>query len=463
MKLPDSPKMPKFMQLVQWISNPLQLMEASAKAHGECFTLWLTNQQPMVFLSNPQAIQEIFTKPLEQIDARGSAQILQPLLGDNSLLLLSGETHQRQRRLLTPPFHGDASRQDLAGQRMKAYGDIITNITKDVISNWQLGKPFSVRDSMQEITLRVILQAVFGLHEGERYTQLQKRLCSLLELTSSSLRASLSFIPALQVDLGRWSPWGNFLRQREEIDKLLYAEIQERRDNPDPSRSDILSLMMSARDENGEPMTDVELRDELMTLLVAGHETTASALAWAFYWIHHLPSVREKLLAELDSFPDADCSEITRLPYLTAVCQETLRIYPIGMITIPRIVKSPIEIMGHNFEPGTMLLGCIYLVHRRPDLYPQPEQFKPERFLEKQYSLYEYLPFGGGNRRCLGMSFALLEMKLVLATVLSHLDLALVANYPVKPIRRGVTLAPSGGKWLIATGQRQKMKSPVEV
>ncbi|QLE58723.1 cytochrome P450 [Nostoc sp. TCL26-01] len=455
MNLPDSPKMPKFMQLVQWIYNPLQLMEASAKAQGDCFTLWLTNKQPMVFLSNPQAIQQLFTTPLEQLDARGSAQLLQPLLGENSLLLLSGETHQRQRKLLTPPFHGD---------RMRAYGDIITGITKEVISTWKIDEPFSVRDSMQEIALRVILKTVFGLHEGERYTQLQKRLYAILDLTSSSLRSSLSFFPILRVDLGHWSPWGNFLRQREEIDQLLYAEIQERRDDPDPSRTDILSLMMSARDENGEPMTDVELRDELMTLLVAGHETTASALTWALYWIHRLPEVREKLLAELDNFGDnADLNEITRLPYLTAVCQETLRIYPIAMITLPRIVQTPLEIMGHQFAPGTLLVGCIYLTHRRPDLYPQPEQFNPERFLEKQYSLYEYLPFGGSNRRCLGMAFAMYEMKLVLATVLSHMDLKLIDSYPVKPIRRGVTLAPSGGKWLIATGQHQKVKNPVGV
>ncbi|WP_414576128.1 cytochrome P450 [Anabaena sp. CCY 9402-a] len=455
MQFPDSPKMPKFMQLLQWIYNPLQLMEAATKAHGDFFTLWLTNKQPIVFLSHPQAVQEIFTTHLEKLDSRATAQLLQPLLGDNSLLLLSGATHQRQRKLLTPPFHGD---------RMKVYGDIITKITKDVISNWQIDAPFSVRDSMQEITLRVILQAVFGLHEGERYTQLQKGLCSILELTSSSLRSSLSFFPALRIDLGRWSPWGNFLRQRQEIDQLLYAEIKERRDNPDSSRSDILSLMMSARDENGEAMTNAELRDELMTLLVAGHETTASALTWALYWIHHLPPVRAKLLAELDSFNNADLNEITRLPYLTAVCQETLRIYPIGMITIPRIVKSPIEIMGHQFEPGTMLVGCIYAIHRRPDLYHQPEQFQPERFLGKQYSLYEYLPFGGSNRRCLGMAFALFEMKLVLATILSQVDLKLVENYPVKPVRRGVTLAPSGGKWLIATRQRQRVeRSAVEV
>lgn len=460
MKLPNSPEMPKFMQLVQWIYNPLQLMEASAKAHGDCFTLWLTQKQPMVFLSNPQAIQELFTKPLEQLDARASAQVLQPLLGENSLLLLSGETHQRQRKLLTPPFHGDVSRQDSSSQRMSVYGDIITNITKEVISNWKIKEPFSVRDSMQEIALQVILQAVFGLHEGERYTQLQKRLCGILDLTGSALRSTLSFFPALQIDLGRWSPWGNFLRQREEIDKLLYAEIQDRRDRPDPSRTDILSLMMTARDENGESMTNVELRDELMTLLVAGHETTASALTWALYWIHQTPQVHEKLLAELDNCgKNGDLNAINRLPYLTAVCQETLRIYPIGMTTIPRIVRTPIEIAGREFAPGTLLMGCIYLIHRRPDLYPQPQEFRPERFLEKQYSLYEYLPFGGGSRRCLGMAFALYEMKLVLATVLANLDLALVDNYPVKPIRRGVTLAPSGGKWLIATAHRQKTKT----
>jgi cytochrome P450 family 110 len=455
MKLPDSPKIPKFIQLVQWIYQPLQLMENSAKAYGDCFTLWLTNKQPMVFLSNPQAIQQLFTDHLSNLDSRASAQILQPLLGENSLLLLSGTSHQRQRRLLTPPFHGD---------RMKAYGSIIANITKETISQWAIGQSFSVRDSMQEISLKVILQAVFGLHEGERYVQLQKLLRSILDLSGSALRSSISFFPGLQVDLGPWSPWGNFLRQRQQIDQLLYAEIQNRRDHPDPSRTDILSLMMSARDENGASMTDVELRDELMTLLVAGHETTASALTWALYWIHRTPQVREKLLAELDSCRNnADLDEITRLPYLTAVCQETLRIYPIAMITIPRIVKSPIEIMGHHFEPGTLLLGCIYLTHRRPDLYPEPQQFRPERFLERQYSLYEYLPFGGSNRRCLGMAFALFEMKLVLATVLWHMDLKLVNNYLVKPIRRGVTLAPSGGKWLMATGHRQKTNFPVEV
>lgn len=455
MQLPAIPQSPKFIQRIQWVFNPLQLMETSARVHGEAFALCLTSDKPIVFFSNPQAIQEIFTASPETFDAGRSNQIIKPLLGENSLLLLDGVSHQRQRRLLTPPFHGE---------RMKAYGQTIANITNQVISNFKIGTPFSVRSAMQEISLKVILETVFGLHEGERFAQLEERLSSLLDLSGSPIRASMFFFPALQVDLGAWSPWGKFLHQKQQIEKLLDLEIQERRDNPDASRSDILSLMMLACDENGEPMTDEELRDELMTLLVAGHETTASALTWALYWIHRLPEVREKLLAELDNFGEhADLSEVARLPYLTAVCQETLRIYPIAMITLPRIVKKPIKISGYEFQPGTMLAPCIYLTHRRPDLYPEPQLFKPERFLERQYSQYEYIPFGGGNRRCLGMAFAMFEMKLVLATVLSNLELALVDHIPVKPIRRGVTLAPSGGKWLVATGQRQRVKIPVGV
>ena len=453
MQLPNGPQTPQFLQRLQWVFNPLQLMATSAKAYGDVFRLSLIKNQPFVLFSHPQAIQQIFTAPLEQLDGSGSNQLLQPLLGKNSVILLSGTPHQRQRRLLTPPFHGD---------RMKAYGQIMTNITKEVIDTWQFGQPFSVRDSMQEISLKVILQAVFGLCAGERFTQLQTLLGSVLDLSGSPLRATIMFFPTLQLDFGAWSPWGKFLRQLREIDQLLYAEIQERRDHPDTSRSDILSLMMSARDENGEPMTDVELRDELMTLLVAGHETTASALTWALYWIHSLPTVREKLVAELDSVGEnPDPNELSRLPYLTAVCQETLRIYPILMLTIPRIVKSPIEIMGYKFAPGTVLTPAIYLTHHRPDLYPEPQQFKPERFLERQYSQYEYLPFGGGNRRCLGMAFAMFEMKLVLATVVANIELALADHRPVKPVRRGITLAPSGGKWLVATGQRQKMKTAI--
>jgi unspecific monooxygenase len=213
--------------------------------------------------------------------------------------------------------------------------------------------------------------------------------------------------------------------------------------------------MMAARDEAGEPMTDVELRDELITLLVAGHETTATALAWAFYWIHHLPQVREKLLQELDTLGDnPDPNTIFRLPYLNAVCSETLRLYPVAMLALNRVVKSPIQIGGYQFEPGILLIPCIHLTHQREDLYPEPKQFKPERFLERQFAPYEYVPFGGGNRRCIGMAFALFEMKLVLATVLSRWQLELTDSKPVQPVRSGALLRPEGGVRMVVKGMR---------
>ncbi|HEY9846759.1 MAG TPA: cytochrome P450, partial [Candidatus Caenarcaniphilales bacterium] len=256
---------------------------------------------------------------------------------------------------------------------------------------------------------------------------------------------------------GPLSPWGRFLRLKQQIDQLLIAEIQSRRKQADPNRDDILSLLLAARDEAGEAMTDEELRDELLTLLFAGHETTASALAWALYWIDHLPEVQSKLLQELNTLPpDSDPSATARLPYLTAVCQETLRIYPIAINTFPRVTKSSIEIMGYQFEPGTILLPSIYLTHQREDIYPQPKQFKPERFLEKQFSAYEYLPFGGGNRRCIGLAFAQFEMKLVLATILSRYELKLASNRPVKPTRRGLTVAPPGNMRMVVTQKRQQ-------
>jgi cytochrome P450 len=312
---------------------------------------------------------------------------------------------------------------------------------------------------MQEITLQVILQVLFGLREGSRYQQLKPLLASLLDMTGSPLRSSMLFFESLQQDWGYWSPWGRMLQRKQVVDELLYAEIAERRQHLNPDATDILTLLLLARDHQGEGMTDVELHDELMTLLIAGHETTATALAWALYWIHKLPSVRERLLGELEALGDTpDPMTIYRLPYLTAVCQETLRIYPIVPIAVPRVTKSPVQIMGQQFEPETLLAPCLYLTHHREDLYPEPKQFKPERFLERQYSPYEYFPFGGGTRLCLGFALAQFEMKLVLATILSNYELALGDQRPVKPARRGVTIAPAGGVKMVVTSQRQPQK-----
>ena len=207
-------------------------------------------------------------------------------------------------------------------------------------------------------------------------------------------------------------------------------------------------------------MTDKELRDELMTLLFAGHETTATALSWALYWIHSLPTVRKKLLHELATLSDSpDPLDIFRLPYLTAICNETLRIYPIAMLTFARVVQEPIALLGHRLDPGNAVVGCIYLVHQREDLYPNPKQFKPERFLERQFTPYEFMPFGGGARRCIGEALAMFEMKLALATILSRYELNLASTQPEYPRRRGVTLAPANGVKMLLTGKRIRQES----
>ncbi|MBD2039518.1 cytochrome P450 [Microcoleus sp. FACHB-672] len=457
MTLPAGPKTHPYLQLIQWIANPLAYMDNCAKQYGDIFTTPLARQgNPIIYVSNPQAIQEILTGDTKQFEAPGEAnQVLQPLVGDQSMILLGGQRHRRHRQLLMPPFHGD---------RMRNYGQLIVDITNQAVNHWTQGETFSARSVMQKITLRVILQAVFGLHESPRYEQLQELTGEMLEGLSSPFSSTFLFIRSWQRDLGAWSPWGRFLRQKQQIDALLYAEIEERRQQGDTSRTDILSLMMSARDEEGQPMTDEELRDELLTLLFAGHETTATGLAWALYWTHSLPAVRERLVQELDALGEnPDPMEIFRLPYLTAVCQETLRIRPVAMLTFPRVVKSPVRLMGYELEEGTAVIGCIYLTHQREDLYPEPNQFKPERFLDRQFSPYEYLPFGGGSRRCIGLALAQLEMKLVLATILSNWQLSLADKQPVQPVRRGVTLAPAGGVRMTVIGERQKVKIPVPV
>ncbi|HSF73064.1 MAG TPA: cytochrome P450 [Microcoleus sp.] len=445
-KVLDGPKDNRFVQTVGGILNPMYYLERNYKSYGDFFTSKFSNFPPQVIISNPQAIQEIFTADSKLFESGTGNQIALPLVGSNSLLLLDGDRHLQQRKLLIPPFHGE---------RMKAYGQIIRNTTEKVINNWTPGNSVIAQSTMQEISLEVILHAVFGLSEGERYQQIQQLLVNMLNFFSNPLSATFLFVKSLQQDLGAWSPWGGFLRQRQRLDELLYQEIRERKTLSQPLGEDILSLLISARDEAGQPMSDVELRDELMTMLFAGHETTATALAWALYWIHYIPEVREKLLQELNSIDVENCdpAEISKLPYLNAVCCETLRIYPIVFFTLPRLLQAPMQLMGYNLPTGMILSPCIYLVHHRPDIYPEPKRFKPERFLERQFSPYEYLPFGGGNRRCIGAAFAMFEMKLVLAKVLSRYSLELAENSPVVPVRRGLTMAPAGGVHLTVKGR----------
>ncbi|NCJ06747.1 cytochrome P450 [Synechococcales cyanobacterium C] len=438
MSFPPGLKAPVIWQMLSWIVQPFTLMERCAQRYGDCFSLALSTKfPPMVLVSAPEALQHLLSSDNgKDFDVPGELnEIFEPLLGSQSVLGLGGEPHRRMRQLMMPPFHGE---------RMRSYSQLMGEITQTVIGTWSVGQNIDVHAAMQSISMRVILSAVFGVEVGSRYQRLEQLLAKMLNDMGSSLGASMLYFRSLRQDWGSWSPWGNFLRTREQIDQIIYAEIADRRAHPNPERQDILTLLMSAQDETGAGLTDEELRDELMTLLVAGHETTATALTWAMYWLHKLPDVRTHLRSELQNLEDLeDVNALLRLPYLNAVCSETLRIHPVGILTFPRVVRTPVAIAGHTLDPGTIILGCIYLAHRCESVYPQPEQFRPERFLERQFSPYEYLPFGGGARRCIGMAFAQFEMKVVLAHILSEVELSLANSKPARPIRRGLTAGAS--------------------
>ena len=426
---------------LQFILNTLPVLERYAKEYPDCFSLSQKSSPPVVYFYHPKAIEQLFTCPPEWFNT-SSGKILVPILGYNSLLVLEGDRHRNQRKLLMPPFHG---------ARIRTYAELISTITQEETDRWQFDKPFNVRAAMQKISLRIIMNVVFGISSGERYEELQVLLTSLLDSISSPTASTMLYFPVLQEDWGAWSPWGRFWRIKQKINSLLTAEIEQRRAEADRG-DDILSLLLSVKDINGQSMTDEELRDELLTLLFAGHETTASAMSWGLYWVERLPKVKAKLRQELATISVVnDSLAVTKLEYLTATVRETLRIYPIVVNTFPRVAKQAIKIFDYWLEAGTVLFGSIYLTHRREDLYSEPNCFKPERFLSRQYSSYEYLPFGGGSRRCIGYALALLEMKLVLANVFSQFELKRVGNKALKPVRRGVTLAPPSNMQMIAT------------
>lgn len=445
----------QFWQQVQWVADPIGYMETAAQKYPDIFSSEIAQAWGKVFFVNePQAIQEILTNDRKQFTAPGDLNtILSPIVGNNSVITLSSDRHKKRRQLVMPAFHGS---------RMQHYGELIAKLTRQSFEPMLARRSFAVRDVMQNISLQVILQTVFGLYEGDRLQKLGGLISNLTELFNSPLTSAMLFFPVLQKDLGKWSPWGNFVAQREQIDQLIYAEISDRRANLEPERTDILTMLLLSTDVDGNALSDMELRDELMALLFAGHETTATAVSWALYWIERSPEVKSKLLHELAAQAksdqgDQDWMSIFKLPYLTAVCNETLRVHPVAMLTFPRVVAESATILDVQLECNDIVMGCIYLLHQREDLYPEPKKFKPERFLERQFSPYEFMPFGGGVRRCVGEALAQFEMKIILATILRHYQLTLLDNQPVKPQRRGVTLAPKGGVKMQAS---QKLLSP---
>lgn len=443
------PKGPSALRRLEWILDPVSYLERT-KSHAPDF---FTEDSlgfgvgSVVVTSHPEAMQYILTRDRKTFNAPGEFnRILEPMIGGASVIMLCGDRHRERRQLITPAFHGE---------RLEIYGQLICDLTDALVNDLQPGEAFSARTLTQQVSLQTIFKVVFGLSDGPRAQEIMSVLTQTIDRFGSPMSALMLFFSGLQKDWGPWSPWGGFVRLRQRLDTLMYAEIRDRQAHPDPTRTDILSMLMAARTETGEALSAEELRDELMALLMAGHETTATAIAWAMYWIHKEPEVKDKLLAELDGLgPEASPTVIAQLPYLSALCKETLRRSPVAMFTFPRVAQEPVELMGHTFTPGTTLLGCIFLTHQREDLYPDPKAFRPERFLEKKFSPYEFIPFGNGTRRCVGEALAQYEMKLSVATMLSSYRFRLADDRPESARRRGVTLAPARGVPMLFEGDR---------
>jgi cytochrome P450 len=434
--LPPGLRIPKVAATMMWMKDPFGLMDRCARRFGEAYTMGLMGFPPIVVTYTPETVKEIFADDGETFAAGKFNRSLAALLGDKSVLMLDGAEHRRHRRLLLPPFQGE---------RMKAYGEVMLAAADASIDGWPQGEAFALHPHMQEITLRVIIRTVFGFEEGPRFDEMMRRMKRILDLGAW---AGL-LIPAMQVDLGRHSPWGKFRRAVAHGDAYLFEAIAERRATG-ARGTDVLSLLLDARDEEGKPMTDAELRDELTTLLVAGHETSATALAWAVRWTLGTPGLAYRLRTEIADANRADgtkrltAARAAELPLVDAICREALRLNPVVPL-VGRILERPARVAGYDLPAGTPVVCSIYLAQRRAEVYPDPTRFDPTRFLGKKLSPSEFFPFGGGVRRCIGMSFALYEMRIVLARVFERAQLSLASPRPIRAVRRSITLSPSEG------------------
>jgi cytochrome P450 len=397
------------------------MMEECRARFGKRFTIKLLGTPPFVLLADPDEIKQVFTAPPDVLHPGEGARILQPVVGRNSLILLDEDAHLSQRRLMLPAFHGE---------QIARLVDVMAQVAGDEVDRWPRDEPIALHPRLQALTLEIILRTVFGLDEGVRLDRLRALLTDVLAVGASPA----SMLPLLQRDLGPRTPWGRFVRIREQVDAELYALIDERRADG-TQRDDVLALLLAARHEDGAPMSPEELRDELMTLLVAGHETTASELAFAFERLVRTSDVLDRLTGDLGD--DA---------YLTATVQEVLRRRPVLPLSAPRLVVQPIEVGGVRYEPGVCLVPNAYLIHHDPSIYPEPYAFRPERFLDQSPGTYTWIPFGGGRRRCLGAAFATAEMKVVLRAVLERARPRAAGDGRLEASRRrSITLSPREG------------------
>lgn len=425
-RLPPGPSNALF-TTVHYLRDPFGSLLDAARKYGDPFT-WPTFLGKMVVTGDPTGVKTLLSADPDIYQALG-ADLLAPVMGENNLILLSGERHRAMRRMQNPQFHGE---------RLHAYGQLILRIAEEHSGRWQPDQAFSVQETMQAISLDVILQAVLGLGEPAARAAFKQAVLSIV----AALKPSFMFIRALRRPMLGLSAWARFRRRRATIAALFGKELAARRASAEP-REDILSLMVAARKEDGSAFGDEELLEQMISLIGAGHETTASALTWALYHVHRDPPVRARLLEELRSLTaPLDPQAVTRLPYLDAVCSEALRLDPVAPI-VGRTLRRGLTLRGYELPPGISVGIGIVNVHRRADLYPEPEQFRPERFLSREYGPFEYLPFGGGSRRCLGAAFAVYEMKLVLATILRSHSLRLIRDVPVRAALRNTTVGPA--------------------
>ena len=414
------------------------MMEDCSRRYGDMFTLRITHEGTWVFISHHDAVEQVFTGDPRLLHAGEANIVLLPVLGSKSVLLLDEQEHMAQRKLMLPSFHG---------RRMRSYEQVMTEVAVREIERWPLGVPLSAWPTMQAITLEVILRTVFGVQDGERLRRLGDALRHVLAWGTRPQR--LAMLAALGPR--RIAELRVFRGVLDPADELIYQEIRRRREAPDlEERDDVLSLLLQARHEDGSPMSDKELRDELMTLLVAGHETSATSLAWALEALVRHPAALARLRDEVDSGEDA---------YLDAVLQETLRLRPVVALVLRRLTE-PMEIGGRLLPAGVTLAPSIYLLHRRPDIYPDPRAFRPERFLEWPPGTYTWIPFGGGVRRCLGASFAQFEMKVVLRELVSRLELRAARPRGERRVRRAIIFAPERGGEIVAA-RRVRAESPL--
>jgi len=410
------------MQLLGTWTRPTATLEGLRRYGTRC-TIRLPFQPPFVVLSDPAEIKELFNAPADVLHPGEGARVLEPIVGRNSVILLDESDHLEQRRLLLPAFHGE---------RMQRMTDVMVQLTDAELDAWPTGEPVVLHPRLQGLTLEIILRSVFGLGAGPRLDRLRTLLGEVL----SSAESPLSVVPTLQRAL-RWTPTQRRLQAaHRRVDAELFELIGERRAEADPDADDVLAMLLQARHEDDSPMSDGELRDELVTALVAGHETTASQLAWAFERLAHEPQVTARLVTELD--------EGTGDAYLSATITEILRLRPVLPNAEPRLTTRKVTIGGFEYPPGVVLLANAYLVHHDPELYEDPYAMRPERFLDEPPGTYTWIPFGGGRRRCLGASFAIQEMKIVLAAALRRFELA-PAGAPETTRRRSITFSPSRG------------------